>query len=495
MARVASLAFVGFTGLGAAAVATTGCAQLVGIDDTSNTGRINSLALTRTSIGTSVVLSPIDLTGLKASYIVPVADDLSRVPAVPDPAHPGTWTAHLPDPAPVEFTAPPQLLQGLQSYAFPSAALTVAFAELAHPNPTPAPDGAVLTVTAPLDTGTAADEVFDLLTVGAWASRTFTAAELPALGGTQIGPVSFPLASATNLSGRGQFDRWTAQDAVLVLRHSGATLTGVAEAPAFDQTGTDAVTTPVMTRIALDQMLDFKIDPAAVTARFAEVRPKVNSPAMSWNVVAAPGYRQSATSGPVLLSGGLTSTSLGVTAPYGNPFVARDWHSVLTVLASESRPFTPPGATVPVALFAAMQQFLEPTPGAVIDMPAGLPKLISLAGSQLTADGQTIALPQHFVEATFTTDQVNATLFGLFVLDLVPDSAGTSIQREIVFTGSSFEARFDIPPEVFKAGHSYALRAVCTYGGFPGLARGDFTARELPMSQAQLDSAVFTVVP
>ena len=64
-----------------------------------------------------------------------------------------------------------------------------------------------------------------------------------------------------------------------------------------------------------------------------------------------------------------------------------------------------------------------------------------------------------------------------------------------MFSAASNAAKFEVPPEIFQAGHSYTARAMCTYGGYPGVASGDLTTRELPLSQSYLDSAVFTVMP
>ena len=50
-----------------------------------------------------------------------------------------------------------------------------------------------------------------------------------------------------------------------------------------------------------------------------------------------------------------------------------------------------------------------------------------------------------------------------------------------------------IPAGVFTTGKTYSIRAHCYRGGFPGLASGDFSQRDLPLSVGYLDSGVFTV--
>jgi hypothetical protein len=151
-------------------------------------------------------------------------------------------------------------------------------------------------------------------------------------------------------------------------------------------------------------------------------------------------------------------------------------------------------------LGAEMQQFIEPGSDVVsLDLPAGLPKLISLGGVQLIADGQTVAAPHDFVEVGFSTDNTNATLYGLEVLDIVANTANTALDLQGVYhaTGHTTgrDPTFQIPAAVFQAGHSYTIRAVCMFQGFPQIDTGDLVTRELPFAQSSFDSAVFTVMP
>src|SRR5882672_7095158 len=92
----------------AVGVAAAGCAQLAGIQDTNGNGRPgDSVAVTRMSIGSKVVLAPLDPTGLTATYFVASGDPsgFDRVPAAADPGH-GGWTTKLRTAAPVEFLLP-----------------------------------------------------------------------------------------------------------------------------------------------------------------------------------------------------------------------------------------------------------------------------------------------------------------------------------------------------------------------------------------------------
>jgi len=486
---------------------SVGCAQLAGINETNGKNRNkDSLALTRTSVGATVVTAPLDLTGLQATYLVPTnpPGDFDRVAA--DPGNPvdGTWIQDLPDPVPVEFTLPDEPMPVSRLIALPSRALSVTFTSLEHPNPVPAPTGATLTVTEPLDVGAAANDSFQMYTVGAWSLHSFGAL---IAGATQLGPVAFAYAApaTTSKSGRAQLDRITPQDAVLVLRTSVAgVLTGVAEAPAFDQTGADTVVTAKMTTVVADQTIDMKINPTSLAMRYAAVRPSVATPVMTWSFVAAPGYLNGMYEGPVLQSGSVLMTDTAVTGKYGNPFVlTHDWRTVFALQTSESRVYTPPGS-LQVTLKAGMDQFIDPTAvasGFELTEPASLPVLISIDGKQLSIDGLTISAPTKFVEVTFLPENMTDTLFSLQVFDLLPDSTGTKLEGHLTFAATSndatmsHEARFQVPPEIFQVGHRYTLRAMCIHEGYPAFADGDFTNRQLPLSQSYLDSGVFTVMP
>jgi hypothetical protein len=492
----------------ATVVVGSGCAQLAGIDQTSGKDRnTDAVAIRRMSIGSTVVNTDLDLTGLAATYFVADAASATGFDKVTAddgkaPAH-GTWHADLPDPAPVAFTLPDDPAPAPRLLAFPNRALSVLFSVLEHPGRSPAPAGAMLTVSAPLDIAPTMTDSFRAFTVGSWTQRLFTAAEVPPGATTMKLAVSYPFSTATSLSGRPELDRLTAQDAFLVLRYTGTALTGVTEMPPFDQTGTDTVmATAPMTPVVQDQTLDVMVSTAMLSSRYTGVRPAVATLAMSWNIVAAPGAGIASNAGPVLQSAALPATAAGVTVKYGNPFAARGWNTIFTFSTSESRVYTPAGAMTPVTLFAGMNQILDLSPGAAppagfeLPLEAGLPLTISLGGSPLLVDGELkIAKPTRFVEVTFTTDKPTVTLFELQVFDLLPNAAATALESHLVLAAEAGEAKFELPPDTFQPGHSYTLRALCTSGGYPGIADGDFQTRTLPLSQSFLDSAVFTVMP
>jgi hypothetical protein len=492
----------------AAVVASAGCAQLAGIDQTSGKDRkTDTVAIRRMSIGSTVVNTDLDLSGLAATYFVANAAsatgfdkltaDNGKAPAL------GTWHADLPDPAPVAFTLPDEPAPIPRLFAFPSRALSVVFSVLEHRGRSPAPAGAMLTISAPLDAATLPADSFRVVTVGSWTQRLFSAAEVPVVPPTMQLAVSYPFSTATSLSGRPQLDRLTAQDAFLVLRYNANGLTGVTEMPPFDQTGTDTVMAAApMTPVVQDQTLSVNVSAPTLSTRYTGVRPAVAALAMNWNIVAAPGSAIASNAGPVLQSGTLAATGVGVDVKFGNPFAARGWNTIFTLATSESRVYTPAGTMTPVTLFAGMNQFLDLSPGAAppagfeLPLEAGLPIMILLDNNQLLVDGELkIAKPTRFVAVTFVPDKPIATLFELQVFDLLPNTAATALEYHLVLAAAADQAKFELPPDTFQPGHSYTLRALCTSGGYPGILNGDFQTRTLPLSQSFSDSAVFTVTP
>lgn len=493
------------------AAAAVGCAQLAGIQDTNGNARPgNSVAVTRMSIGSKVVLAPLDPTGLTATYFVASADQsgFDQVPATPDPAH-GGWTTKLRAAAPVEFTLPDVPTPIPRLFAFPSPQLSVLYGVLEHPSPQPAQMGATFTVSATLDAPVAAGQSFQTYVVGAWLQRGFAAAELPVAPSVQLAPPPFAFTAANSVAGRTVLDAVTTDDAFLILRYAGAALTGVAEAPAFAQTGMATTVPPAtMTAVTQDQKLDVKIAPATIAARYAKVVPAVATLQMSWSLVAAPGASIASNAGPALQSGGLAMTDTGISVPYGNPFAAtpRNWSTIFTLATSESRsyaPMGPMGMPTPITLFAGMNQFFDPAHATDLELPAGLPQAIKLGDVQLAPDGLTITRPTRFVDVSFTVDTPmlasgpapSPTIYELDVFDLVVNTTATALERHLVLVAVSEAPEFALPPELFQTGHSYSLRAVADLGGFPTIDQGDFTHRQLPLAQSYLDGGVITVGP
>ena len=148
----------------------------------------------------------------------------------------------------------------------------------------------------------------------------------------------------------------------------------------------------------------------------------------------------------------------------------------------------------PVTLSAGMNQFIEPSPsGIALAFEASLPQEITLDGVSLSTDGMTVPLPTKLARVTFVTDPPNNTLYNIQLYELVLNGAMTGLAYQLVFIGASDRPSFAIPPEVFVKDHRYTLRALTTSGGYGSVATGDFLNRQLPMSQAYVDSGVFTV--
>jgi hypothetical protein len=377
---------------------------------------------------------------------------------------------------------------------------------LEHPGYAPAPDAATFTVTAPLDAPVAATDIFQTYVVGAWLQRGFSAVEV-APAATAIA-LTYGFTAANSVSGHAKPDQVTAQDAFLILRYGPNGLTGVAEpkAPVVQTGAATAVDMNTMVPVVQDQMLAFTITPSSFTNRYRAVQHfDAVTAGVTWTLVAAPGSlvaapgdRTAINAGP-LLRNGLLTTEVGVNTSFGNPFAARGWNAMFVLNTSASRPYTAPATTAAVSLFAGMDQYVPPSaavPPIELATPAGLPIVVVLDGLPISTDGQAIKPPGGFVHVTFLTDRQGATLYNLQVWDLAPNpTVATVLDRKLVFAAASDQASFMVPPEVFKMGHSYTLRALTTLGGFPAAGAGDFVTRELPLAQSYLDSPVITVMP
>ncbi|MGN6107360.1 MAG: hypothetical protein ACTHU0_19785 [Kofleriaceae bacterium] len=473
-----------------------GCAQIAGIEETSGTGELPvRLSIQRVSQGATNVYAPQDLSEVSATYLVPddaEPDGIRRVEAVL--TSPNTWGARLETATPILFTVPEYGDRVPRLWDFPTPALRGLMGVLEHPDPQPAPMDATIAVDVALDVPFS-NETFQLYTVGAWNSRSLSA---PATAGdTRLAPAAFEYKSMTSISGR-PHELITTQDVVAVLRYAGGQLVGALQVPPFDQAVPAQSITGSLTTVALDQTLDVRVDPAEVARRLDAVLPAVGAPAMSWNLRAAPGGMLNVDQGPTLHTGGsvLVGDAGTITATYGNPFADREWATLLSWTTQGTRTYTSPGA-LPITLAAGLYQRELPSAGLVLALPAGLPELIKLDGQALATDGNVIPLPTRGVEITFTTDIADNTMYQLDIFELVPNTASppTALVRKRVLGASAAAPRFVVPPELFKAGSFYTMRASAIQGGYPTAAMGDLTNRELPIAVSFLDSGVFQVMP
>jgi len=487
----------GFVLLGLAA-SSAGCAQIAGIEETSGPPDRVSLTIDRVSIGATVVESPQDLSQETATFLVrddTAADGLARLPA--ELTETNVWSASVPGDAPaIMFSLPDHPTPRVRIWDFGVRTQRATFAVYEHPAPAPAPEDATVTVEAALPTPYVAGESFTFFTAGTWTTRNFPGAELPEpdMEVMTLGPLTFPYAATKAEAGR-PHEAITPEDAVLVLRYAGGLLTGVLEATPFSQTAADKIT-GTMAAVAADQTLDVQIQPDTVAARYAPLRPAMGAPAMSWNLVAAPGAETTQTLGPSLR----TSVSVAaadpgtVTLAYGNPFQERGWPAVFTWSTSASRTITPAGQALPVTLRAQLYTRVLPEPGQLVELSAGLPELIAIDGVPLSTDGIELPRPTRAVTVDLVATGDN-TVYGVELFELVPNADGTALEHQFVISSHALGPSLVLPPEMFEPGKLYTLRASTVSGSYPELASGDLGQRSLPVSVAYHDSGVFTVLP
>lgn len=484
----------------AALLASAGCAQIAGIDITTQAPEpeIATLTLNRLSIGATLTTNELDLTALTATYLIAnpdAPDGFDRITAMIDPMQANRWVAEVGEGTPpVMFTFPDYPEPVHRIFALPYRDLTGVFSIYEHPNPTPAIDPATLTVQAALPTPFAATETFQFLVVGTWTSRGFSGmTEEPVVGATTFGPVQFAYTTTSRQTNR-PYEAITAADSTLLLRYVDTRLTGVMEGTPFDQTGSDTVM-GTMSAVAATETLSATLNNMTVAARYTPLRPAMPAPSMSWALIAAPGFASANLRGPRLNSAPvLAADPSTISVPYGNPFVAKGWQTALQWSTSSARTFTPLGAVGPATLHAGLSQYAIPAPDMTLDLPAGLPELITLDQQPLSTDGITIDKPIKALPASFVVPPSPAnTLFMLTLYQLVPNAAGTALDFKTLLTITSDEPEFLVPPEFLQSGESYTLRAQTFAGGYPNLAEGDLETRELPIASGYMDSGVFTV--
>lgn len=477
---------------------TAGCAQLAGIEETSGLvppERV-SLQVDRVSIGATIVRAPLDLTAQTASFLIPddaTAEGFTRAPA--EVTDVGLWSAEVGSGTPaVQFSLPDFPLPLQRVWQFDTRTHKAAFGSYEHPSPEPAPVGAMLTVSATLPTPYVTGQSFQFASIGTWNARAFSAMELPPadLGVMMLGPVTFPFTATNKQSGR-DHEKITVNDAVLVLRYVAGRLTGVMEAVPFDQTGDDTIS-GAMTGVAAAEMLTADLQPMLVAGRYAPVRPAVGAPTMNWSLTAAPGIDVGASRGVSLLSGAVTATDPPLSVAFGNPFVSKGWRSLFLFATSANRTVTPLGQTLPVTLRTELFTYIEPTPGMVLDLPAGLPELITINGLSLSSDGLSLPKPTQQANVSFIAGGMS-TVFSVTLYELAPNMAGTALEYRHVIEAMGPTKELRLPPEVFEAGKYYTLRAFSYAGGYPNALDGDLSVRSLPVSIGYHDSGVFTVTP
>jgi hypothetical protein len=481
--------------------ALSGCAQLFGLDETSEaTDSAARLSVKRYAVGTQVVVQPMELTGGAATYLI--ADPLEptgfrQVPATSTEV--GVWQGDVPvgTPAQLSFTVADDLIR--RHLAIPDRSVAYLYGYLgkvtpAEPPPPAAQLGFAVAFDRPFD---AATDDLHWLSIGSWTQYNFNETNEVPTGSLELRPPPVPFTSASSLSGR-PHERLRADDALLVLRNTATAvntrvLTGAYTAPPFELAADlNALPAGAMTAVAADQMLAVTLDTDLPVTRMANARPVVAPPAYNWSVTAAPGAAAGFTTGPGLAFGGLVPGGVvPLSVPYGNPFAERSWPATFTWAATSLRTYTPEGQP-PVVLTALLVRIASaPSDGGQLDFGVCLPLSVTVQGAVLNTDGATIAIDRTKpVAVSFSTDNGTADLFSIVVHEVVSGTVTTLVPR---FHSVNRQTSWSLPADVFEAGKSYSVRAHCHRDGFPNQAAGDFETRQLPTATGFLDGGVFTV--
>ncbi len=477
------------------ATALPGCAQLAGIDKTSAADPSDRLTIQRTAVGATVVTTPLDLTALSSTYLVPDATGpggFARVPGDIETA--GTWVADVPGGEPqMLFTLPDVPAPFLRLFDL-GRDVTASYTVLEHQNPVAPPMNATISANVALPAPLAGGEVIEFAVVGAWVQRTFTPAELPVAPATQL-TATFPYATVASVASSGMLTAISPDDIVMVLEYIAGVLTAASDTPGVAQEATTTVT-GTLVAVPADQKIAVPVDPTAIAARLSAGRPAVGVPTINWAMTAAPGGAGGTAAGPTLASGTLTAVDTMIASNYGNPFATtRSWPSTFQVSARATRTYTPPSQGLPVTLDATLYEVTEPIGGLSATLPAPLPIVISIANTTILTDGLDLVVdPMVPVAIALTLDQPTATLYQIQLLELVPNVGATALVFAERLSATSRTPTFSVPPELFQPGHIYTLRAIALQGGYPNLADGDVATHSLPGAAGAFDSGVFTVV-
>jgi len=480
-------------GIALALTSLAGCAQLLGIDQTSGTTAPApyTLRITQVFDGATVVDQPLDLTGQSATWYVLDATTGTLDP-YPGAIVDGAWTVQLPaEPVIVEYTAPDVPTPTPHILAVTARDLVVREFFYGDPSPAPAPAGASFMLDVTLPTAIAAGETFRLIAAGAWTTHDLVSgSEVPAMGSTITSTV--PYASFADIVGY-TVPAITAADDVLLLRYVAGQLTGILAVPAFDQVATPPQpVTGAMTAVAADQTFTAAISPMTDSARYAAAQPAMTSFQVGWEVDAATGPNTTSGIGITLVNGTPQLTDTAITASYGNPFTtAPNWPVLVDYNTTTYRTYMI-GMTTPVGFAAGLYTYTNDAAGQTLDLPAGLPTLVSLDKQALASDGMTITLPSgQPVELGFTADRTANSSYVFQIGEITVGGSG-AVRTPIADAWSS-TPDIVVPPALFVSGHSYVVRAVCLSGGLPNVASGDYLTSMYPVSIGYLDSALFTV--
>ncbi len=477
----------------AVALASAGCAQVLGIDETSGGDSSRTLQVVGIFDGGSLVMQPLDLSAETATWFVRDAADpttLDTFPGVPATSFSG-WSAAVAGSAPmIELTLPDVPTPYTHYIELPDSDDHVMLGEFfyGHPSPQPPPPDASFDVTITPPSPVAAGESFEIYAAGAWTEYTLSATDAP-LAAATIGPLEIPytMFGAITPAPSVAID---STDVVVILRYLGGVITGLLAVPAFDQSDAAQPVTGTMTAITADQTFTATIDATSDAARFDALRPAMTDFTPSWSVNASPGAMATSGAGPILAGGTLTMTDTSFTAMYSNPFTAQSWPTLVAYDAIEYRQYTAGG--VAFGLVAGLYTYTDASAGQTLDLPAGLPELVTIDQMPLSTDGMTVTLPaDQPVDVSFVADRPTNTTYEIEMDEIIV--TGSTLARTPVFTAWAVTPDATIPATQFVAGHTYVLRAICISGGYPNVAAGDLATTALPISVGYFDSGVFTV--
>ena len=474
----------------AIAVVCSSCAQVFGIDETTPPAAA-TLELQRVSIGATVVTGPLDVGANTPAFLAVDASDPSGFGRITGTlTEPGHWSAAIASVAGVVYRAPDLPMPFQHELAFQSRAQSTSFVAFEHPNPQPAPAASNVMVSVTLPGLYAATEALQIVAIGAWTNHVLTGGELPAVGATAIA-TTIPYAAFRAMTASPPA-RITLQDVVLVLRYTGNTLTGQLILPPFDQTtGTDVVT-GTMGTVTATTPFDAKIDPMMVASRFAAQMPKGSAPVLGWRIAAAPGYSVGVPTGVLLNGAGVAMADTTIAGTFSNPFTTNMWKPMLTYVSSGTRTFTLGGTTV--TLGSSLSSLADPSPGLMLDLPAGLPTAISLDGAPLTSDGMTVTTDvTKPVDVEITADRPTNAYYDATLIEIAV--VGSSVISTPVIEVSGSSPHLTLPPNVLLHGHTYTLNVACIAGGRPDAASGNLQTFALPMSVGTAASGIFTIAP
>jgi hypothetical protein len=481
---------------------TLGCAQLLGLDETSDLPEApgGQFSLKRFAIGAQVVIEPLDMTGGSAAFLIPDPLEVTGFRQLPTTAGltPGTWSADVPDGAEVHlrYTVPGEEL--IRHLALPSPIINNLHIYYGKPVTEAAPDGASLSLSVTLEKPFAAGERFQWLSLGAWSQRDLNQpGEPPVAGALLLAPPPIAFTSAGTLTGRAH-ERITSTDAFLVLRHDPLNvLTGAFTADPFDMVSGNNPVSGAMAAVELNLNLSVALDTTEPVTRMAAARPAFAAPNFNWSVTAAPGSAVAAPTGPGLAFGGYAPNTgvVALTRAYGNPFAPRGWPATFTWAATALRSYTPTGG-LPVTLTALMNGIsVPPIDGQPFAFNACLPTAVAVQGATLISDGLTVTVDRTKpVTVSFVADTTSADRYGMTLYEVVSDPPPATSARLVGrYTSVGTKPSWTVPNDLLQAGKVYTVRASCGLGGVPGLATGDLERRELPSYTGFIESGVFTV--